>query len=166
MRRSFTRLFSSSSLSTKDVFIVSCARTPLGAFQGKCQCLFIKISYYSVAVRFVDIGSLMEKSATQLGGEAISAAVAKAKIPSKAVQEVMMGCVLQGGLGQAPARQAALNAGLDISTPSTTVNKVCASGMKAIMLNAANLALGLQVSLFFSLSDKIKLRFFFQGCGG
>eukprot|EP00093_Oithona_nana_P006047 06047.XXX_226633_225544_1 [CDS] Oithona nana genome sequencing. len=122
MRRSFTRLFSSSSLSTKDVFIVSCARTPLGAFQG----------------------SLMEKSATQLGGEAISAAVAKAKIPSKAVQEVMMGCVLQGGLGQAPARQAALNAGLDISTPSTTVNKVCASGMKAIMLNAANLALGLQ----------------------
>ena len=163
MRRSFPRLFSSSSLSTKDVFIVSCARTPLGAFQGKCQCLFIKISYYSVAL--LTLGSLMEKSATQLGGEAISAAVAKAKIPSKAVQEVMMGCVLQGGLGQAPARQAALNAGLHISTPSTTVNKVCASGMKAIMLNAANLALGLQVS--FNLDFNLAFDdfvFLFQGC--
>ena len=55
-------------------------------------------------------------------------------------------CVLQAGLGQAPARQAALLAGLPKSTPSTTVNKVCASGMKAIMLSAANLALGLKVS--------------------
>lgn len=86
----------------------------------------------------------MEKSATQLGGEAIKAALAKAALPSEAVQEVIMGCVLQGGLGQAPARQAALNANLDISTPCTTVNKVCASGMKAIMLNAGSLALGLQ----------------------
>lgn len=57
-----------------------------------------------------------------------------------------MGCVLQAGLGQAPARQAALYAGLDRSTPCTTVNKVCASGMKAIMLSCANLALGLQVT--------------------
>ena len=58
-----------------------------------------------------------------------------------------MGCVLQGGLGQAPARQAALLAGLPSSTPCTTINKVCASGMKAIMLSAANLGLGLQVYL-------------------
>lgn len=90
-------------------------------------------------------GSLESKSATELGAVAISKAVTKIDLPQSAVQEVAMGCVLQGGLGQAPARQAALFAGLNPATPCTTINKVCASGMKAIMLSATNLALGLQV---------------------
>ena len=106
----------------EEVFIVSTARTPLGAYQG----------------------SLMSKSATELGAVAIKSALAKSGINQ--IDEVIMGCVLQAGLGQAPARQAALFAGLDHSTPCTTVNKVCASGMKAIMLSATTLSQGLQVS--------------------
>ena len=105
------RRFLATSSSSRDasVYIVSCARTPLGAFQGIVNICSSKLDGLSASS--VDIGSLMEKSATQLGAEAIRSAVERAKISPKAVPEVIMGCVLQGGLGQAPARQAALNAG-------------------------------------------------------
>ena len=86
----------------------------------------------------------MSKTATELGAVAIKSALAKSGVNQ--IDEVIMGCVLQAGLGQAPARQAALFAGLDHTTPCTTVNKVCASGMKAIMLSATTLSQGLQVS--------------------
>lgn len=118
--RASLRFFGSGKLN--DVYVVSCARTPLGSFQG----------------------SLSDLPATKLGSLAISNAVEKAKIDKESVQEVYMGCVLQGGVGQAPARQAALGAGLSNTTPCTTVNKVCASGMKSIMLAASSLALGLK----------------------
>ena len=91
-------------------------------------------------------GSLGEFPAPKLGSVAIGDAVNKAGIAKADVQEVFMGCVLQGGVGQAPARQAALGAGLSSSTPCTTVNKVCSSGMKAIMMAASHLALGIQVA--------------------
>ena len=91
------------------------------------------------------LGGLRSKSATELGSEAIREAVAKSGAAANQIDEVVMGCVLQAGLGQAPARQAALFAGLDNSTPCTTVNKVCASGMKAIMLSSLTLAQGIQV---------------------
>ncbi|GFT90954.1 acetyl-CoA acetyltransferase, mitochondrial [Nephila pilipes] len=105
-----------------EVVIVSAVRTPIGSFRS----------------------SLSSLIAPQLGTVAIQGAVEKAGIPKDAVQEVYMGQVLQAGAGQAPARQAALNAGLNISTPCTTVNKVCASGMKSIMLASQNLMLGHQ----------------------
>jgi len=95
-----------------DVIIAAAKRTPIGAFQGQFQPL----------------------TATQLGAAAIRAAVAEAKIDGKDVGEVIMGCVLPAGLGQAPARQASLGAGLPVSVPCTTVNKVCGSGLKAVML--------------------------------
>lgn len=94
------------------VVIVSVARTPLGGFQG-------------------DLSSL---TTPQLGAIAIKAAVERAGLAPDQVQEVIMGCVLPAGLGQAPARQAALGAGLPLSAGSTTINKVCGSGMKATML--------------------------------
>jgi len=94
------------------IVIVSLARTPLGAFQG----------------------CLAPLSSPQLGAFAIRAAVQSAGIASDAVQEVLMGCVLPAGLGQAPARQAALGAGLPISAGCTTISKVCGSGMKAVMM--------------------------------
>ena len=94
------------------VVIVSVARTPLGGFQG-------------------DLSSL---TTPQLGAIAIKAAVERAGIAPAQVQEVIMGCVLPAGLGQAPARQAALGAGLPLSAGCTTINKVCGSGMKATML--------------------------------
>src|ERR1700704_6659579 len=94
------------------VVIVSAARTPMGAFQGE----------------------LKDISAPQLGAAAIRAAVERAGIKPDQVQEVIMGCVLPAGQGQAPARQSALGAGLPLSTGSTTVNKMCGSGMKAAML--------------------------------
>ncbi|XP_055945716.1 acetyl-CoA acetyltransferase, mitochondrial-like [Argiope bruennichi] len=105
-----------------EVVIVSAVRTPIGSFRS----------------------SLSPLQAPQLGSIAVKGAVEKAGIPKDAVQEVYMGQVLQAGAGQAPARQAALNAGLNISTPCTTVNKVCASGMKSIMLASQNLMLGHQ----------------------
>jgi len=105
-----------------DVVIASAARTPVGSF----------------------LGSLSTVPATKLGSTAIAAAVERAGIPKDAVQEVYMGNVLQGGQGQAPARQATLGAGLSLSTPCTTINKVCASGMKAIMLASQNLMTGQQ----------------------
>ncbi|TDY23434.1 acetyl-CoA C-acetyltransferase [Paraburkholderia sp. BL6665CI2N2] len=101
-----------SSTSNDPVVIVGAARTPLGAFQG-------------------DFASL---TAPQLGANAIRAAVQRAGLEPEAVDEIVMGCVLPAGVGQAPARQAALGAGLPLSADCTTVNKVCGSGMKAAML--------------------------------
>ena len=103
---------------TDPIVIASVARTPLGAFRGQLAAL----------------------SAPQLGAVAIRAAVERAGIPSDAVQEVLMGCVLPAGVGQAPARQAALSAGLPVSSACTTVSKVCGSGMKAVMLAHDSLA--------------------------
>ena len=98
-------------MSTTEVVIVAARRTPIGAFQG----VFGKTP------------------AIHLGGTAIAAAVADAGIAGEDVGEVIMGCVLPAGIGQAPARQAALDAGLPLSTPCTTINKVCGSGAKTIM---------------------------------
>jgi acetyl-CoA C-acetyltransferase len=94
------------------IVIVGAARTPIGGFQG----------------------DLKDATAPELGAAAIRAAVERANIPSETVQEVLFGCVLPAGVGQAPARQAAFGAGLPISAAATTVNKVCGSGMKAVML--------------------------------
>ncbi len=104
----------------KEVYIISAVRTPMGSFGG----------------------SLKSLSATQLGAAVIKAAVAKAGIKSEQVQDVLMGCVLQANLGQAPARQAAKFAGLPNEVNCTTVNKVCASGMKAIAQAAQSIMLG------------------------
>jgi len=94
------------------IVIVSAARTPMGAFQG----------------------GLSGFAATELGAAAIRAAVERAKLQPADIQEVIMGCVLPAGQGQAPARQAALGAGLPLAAGCTTVNKMCGSGMKAAML--------------------------------
>jgi acetyl-CoA C-acetyltransferase len=93
------------------IVIASAARTPMGAFQGE----------------------LKEFAAPQLGAAAIRAALERAEVNPEQVQEVIMGCVLPAGLGQAPARQASLGAGLPLATGCTTVNKMCGSGMKAAM---------------------------------
>ena len=105
----------------KEVFIVSVARTPIGAFGG----------------------SLSSLSATQLGAIAIKSALQKANINPEIVDEVYMGNVLQAGIGQAPVTQAMLGAGIPNTVPSTTVNKVCASGSKAIMLGAQSIMMGI-----------------------
>ena len=102
------------------VYILSAVRTPLGSFGG----------------------SLSSVPATQLGTVAVKAAVEKSGLPSDAIQEIFMGQVVQANAGQAPARQVALNAGLKNSTPATTVNKVCASGMKSVMFGAQSIQLG------------------------
>jgi acetyl-CoA C-acetyltransferase len=94
------------------IVIVGSARTPIGAFQGD----------------FKDL------TAPQLGAAATRASVERAKIPPDSVDEVLFGCVLTAGLGQAPARQAALGAGLPASTGAVTINKMCGSGMKAVMM--------------------------------
>ena len=104
----------------QEVYVISAVRTPLGSFGG----------------------SLKSFSATQLGGFAIKAAVERAGIENNHVQEVIMGSVLQANLGQAPARQAAKFAGLSDATICTTVNKVCASGMKALTYAAQSILLG------------------------
>jgi acetyl-CoA C-acetyltransferase len=104
----------------KEVYIISAVRTPIGSFGG----------------------ALKELSATQLGALAIKAAVEKAGIKPTDVQDVLMGCVLQANLGQAPARQAAKFAGLPDAVNCTTINKVCASGMKAIAQAAQSILLG------------------------
>lgn len=105
-----------------EVVIVSAVRTPIGSF----------------------LGSLATIPATQLGSSVIKEAVSRAGIEPKAVNEVYMGNVLQGSEGQAPCRQATLGAGLPKETPTTTINKVCASGMKSIMLAAQSLMCGHQ----------------------
>lgn len=105
---------------SKEVYIVAAVRTPMGAFMG----------------------SLSSVPATQLGAVAIKGALDKSGMDPQLVDEVFMGNVLQAGVGQAPARQAALGAGLGQNVPCTTVNKVCASGMKAIMLGAQSILAG------------------------
>jgi acetyl-CoA C-acetyltransferase len=102
------------------VVIAAAIRTPIGAFQG----------------------ALAPATAPQLGAAAIAGAIAAAGISGRDVQEVIMGCVLAAGLGQAPARQAALGAGLPQNTPTTTINKMCGSGMKAIMMAADQIRAG------------------------
>ncbi|KAL0275406.1 UNVERIFIED_CONTAM: hypothetical protein PYX00_003260 [Menopon gallinae] len=107
----------SSNVQLNDVFILSAVRTPMGSFQS----------------------SLASMSAPQLGAIALENAIQRAGIEKDAIEEVFMGCVLQGGVGQAPARQVALFAGLPKATICTTINKVCASGMKAIMIAAQSI---------------------------
>lgn len=111
------RFFSSK---INDVVIVSAARTPMGSFQSQ----------------------LAPMSATQLGAVAIEAAVQRAGISKEDVQEVYMGNVVSAGLGQAPARQAAIFAGLPKNVCCTTINKVCSSGMKSVMIASQSLMLG------------------------
>ncbi|NQY30638.1 MAG: acetyl-CoA C-acyltransferase [Flavobacteriaceae bacterium] len=106
-------------MSTK-VVIVSAARTPIGSF----------------------LGSLSTVPATKLGAIAIKGALAKANLTADQVDEVIMGNVVQAGNGQAPARQAAIYAGISEQTPATTINKVCASGMKAVMQGAQAIMCG------------------------
>lgn len=107
-------------MNKKEVYIISAVRTPMGSFGG----------------------SLKDFSATKLGAIAIKAALEKAGLQPNQVQDVLMGCVMQANLGQAPARQAAKFAGLPDEVNCTTVNKVCASGMKAITQAAQSIALG------------------------
>lgn len=104
----------------KEVYIVSAVRTPLGSFGGALKSL----------------------SATQLGSHAIEGALKKANVEAIEVNEVFMGNVVSANLGQAPARQAALGAGIGDHVPCTTVNKVCSSGMKSIMFGAQSIMLG------------------------
>jgi acetyl-CoA C-acetyltransferase len=104
----------------KEVVIVSAVRTPIGSF----------------------LGALSSIPAPKLGATAIKAALEKAGINADQVNEVLMGHVVQAGAGQAPARQAAILAGIPDTVPCTTVNKVCASGMKAVMQAAQSIALG------------------------
>jgi len=99
-------------MSNDPIVIVSAARTPMGAFQGELKTF----------------------AAPELGAAAIRAAVERAKLKPEDVQEVLMGCVLPAGQGQAPARQASLGAGLPLAAGCTTINKMCGSGMKAAML--------------------------------
>ncbi|MFP3944106.1 MAG: acetyl-CoA C-acyltransferase [Alphaproteobacteria bacterium] len=105
---------------TDPVVIVSAARTPLGSFQGE----------------------LGPKTAPELGAAAISAALERGGVSPQDVEEVLMGCVLPAGLGQAPARQASLGAGIPDSVPCSTVNKVCGSGMKTVMIAHDALIMG------------------------
>src|SRR5207244_10804346 len=88
------------------------------------------------------LGALSPLSAVQLGSAAIKAAIESAGIGAGDVQEVIMGCVLPAGLGQAPARQAALGAGVPASVPATTLNKMCGSGLKAVMAAADQIRTG------------------------
>lgn len=104
----------------KEVYIVAAVRTPMGSFGG----------------------GLSSLSATQLGSTAIKGALEKAGVAASEVQEVFMGNVCSANLGQAPARQAALGAGIGMNVPCTTVNKVCSSGMKSIMFGAQSIQLG------------------------
>lgn len=107
-------------MSERSVLLVSAQRTPIGAFQG----------------------ALAGAAAPQLGAAAARSALAAAGVAGEDVQEVIFGCVLSAGLGQAPARQAALAAGIPASVPCTTINKMCGSGMKAVMLAADQIRAG------------------------
>ncbi|MYD44579.1 MAG: thiolase family protein [Gammaproteobacteria bacterium] len=102
------------------VFVLGAKRTPIGSFQG----------------------SLSDQTATDLGAHAIQASLHHAGLGADRVDEVLMGCVVSAGLRQAPARQAMRKAGIDDATPATTINKVCGSGMKSVMLAADQINLG------------------------
>jgi len=104
----------------QEVYIISAIRTPIGSFGG----------------------SLSSLTAVQLGSVAIKGALNKAQVDAKEVDEVFMGNVVSAGLGQAPARQAAIGAGIGTNVPCTTVNKVCSSGMKSVMFGAQAIMLG------------------------
>src|SRR2546423_8747041 len=103
-----------------EAVIISAARTPVGKF----------------------LGSLKGFSATQLGAIVVREAVKRAGVKPEDVDEVIMGCVIQAGVGQNPARQAALNGGLPPTVSAVTVNKVCGSGLKAVMMAAQGVQLG------------------------
>jgi acetyl-CoA C-acetyltransferase len=107
-------------MSDSEVVILSAKRTPIGAFQG----------------------ALLPLTAVQLGAAAARAAIQAAAVNPAELQEVIMGCVLPAGLGQAPARQAAIAAGVPVSVPATTINKMCGSGLKAVMLAADQIRAG------------------------
>ncbi len=107
-------------MATTPVYIVSAARTPIGAF----------------------LGSLASVTAPKLGATAISGALSRAKLQPNTIDEVYMGNVLSGGVGQAPARQALIYAGLPNTVPATTVGKVCGSGLQAVVLGARTIAVG------------------------
>src|SRR5215831_3814513 len=104
----------------RDVVIVSGARTPIGSFKG----------------------SMAAVPAPKLGAVAIRAALERARVPGDAIGEVYMGCVLPAGQGQAPARQASIGAGIPASVGAVTVNKVCGSGLKAVVLARNAIATG------------------------
>lgn len=104
----------------KEVYIVSAVRTPIGSFGG----------------------ALAKVSATQLGATAIKGAIAKSGVDAKHINEVFMGNVISANLGQAPARQASIFAGISNTVPCTTINKVCSSGMKSVMIGAQSIMLG------------------------
>ena len=116
-RTLFQRLYSSS---INDVVIASAVRTPIGSFRSNLATL----------------------PAPKLGSIAIQAAVSRAGLKPEQIEEIYMGNVLSAGMGQAPARQATLGAGIPQSTPCTTINKVCASGLKAVMMATQSLAVG------------------------
>src|SRR5213592_3580428 len=103
-----------------DAFIISAIRTPIGKY----------------------LGGLSELSAPELGGRVLKDTLTRANLEATAVDEVIMGCVLQAGLGQNPARQAALKAGLHDTIAAFTVNKVCGSGLKSVMLAAQAIRAG------------------------
>ena len=107
-------------MSPSDVVIVSAKRTPSGAF----------------------LGALSPLTAVQLGSAAVRAALEAATVAANEVEEVIMGCVLPANLGQAPARQAALGAGVPVAAPATTINKMCGSGLKAVMMAADQIRAG------------------------
>jgi acetyl-CoA C-acetyltransferase len=107
-------------MSDHDVVIVSAKRTPIGAFQG----------------------ALAPLTATQLGSAAVKAAIEASGVKAGDIQEVIMGCVLSAGLGQGPARQAALGAGIPTSTPAVTINKLCGSGLKSVMMASDQIRVG------------------------
>ena len=107
-------------MSSKDIFIVGAARTPLGSFGG----------------------TLSSVPAVKLGSLGIQAALSRANLPAEKVNEVFMGNVMSANLGQAPARQASLGAGIPADIPCTTVNKVCSSGMKAVMIGTQTIKTG------------------------
>ena len=104
----------------EDILIISGARTPVGSFNG----------------------TLSPLKAPELGAIAIKEAVKRANVKPESISEVIMGCVLQGGIGQAPARQASIGAGIPESVPCMTVNKVCGSGLKSVMLGAQSIKTG------------------------
>jgi len=107
-------------MSGTDVVILSGARTPMGGFQGE----------------------LSGRTAPELGAAAVREAVKRARIDAADIDETVMGCVLPHGLGQAPARQAAVHAGVPFGVPATTINKMCGSGMKAVMMVADQISAG------------------------
>lgn len=107
-------------MNQNDIVIVAAKRTPIGAF----------------------LGQFSDTPATELGACAIRSALTASGVTQNRIDELLMGCVLPAGLGQAPARQAALAAGLSLDTPCTTINKVCGSGMKTVMLGADAIAAG------------------------